>query len=248
MAIYLTGSVGQNGDNAPEDVEKVQKALRDLGYTMVGPVDGWAGPRTIKAIKMFQSAIFGLQPLGGDGRVDAEYWTHAWLNARNAPRWVKLPKKGAGFVNVEVDPKKRELHGFMTSWLKDAIVAAGAHYKRDHYDRIASSSLLTVDDVSLHSGGDKPKSGAHEVGISCDVRVPIIGYTDAAPIGRSYRDYDYDRKAARSILIALWVQKLADRDQIFFNDPELINEKLCVYKPGHDRHIHFEVTAPDLEY
>ena len=63
--VTITGSVGQGGTNRPDDVRVVQQLLLEHGYD-VGVVDGIVGPRTIAAIRAFQST-FMARP---DGRVD----------------------------------------------------------------------------------------------------------------------------------------------------------------------------------
>jgi hypothetical protein len=61
----LAGSVGAGGKNAPEDVRLVQQLLVDRGEDP-GAVDGISGPRTIAAIRAFQSRVLA----NPDGRVD----------------------------------------------------------------------------------------------------------------------------------------------------------------------------------
>jgi len=61
----LTGSVGANGRNAAVDVRLVQQLLVDRGEAP-GVVDGAIGPKTIAAIRRFQSRFLS----SPDGRVD----------------------------------------------------------------------------------------------------------------------------------------------------------------------------------
>lgn len=63
--VQLSGSVGAGGRNDPADVRIVQQLLADRGENP-GPVDGIVGPRTIAAIRSFQSRFLA-RP---DGRVD----------------------------------------------------------------------------------------------------------------------------------------------------------------------------------
>jgi hypothetical protein len=69
--IKLTGSVGRNGDNTPDDVKKVQVLLNKhaatAGFGKLS-VDGKVGTNTLKAIVVFQKAIGIKSP---DGVVDA---------------------------------------------------------------------------------------------------------------------------------------------------------------------------------
>ncbi len=66
-AQQLGGSVGQGGRNDAEDVELVQQLLADNGIDP-GAIDGVCGPKTIAAIRKFQSGFLG-HP---DGRVDPD--------------------------------------------------------------------------------------------------------------------------------------------------------------------------------
>lgn len=72
----LTASVGKNGKNKPEDVVAVQQLLNDSGGAKLD-VDGRVGPKTIRAIGVFQKQKGG--PV--DGRVDPGGKTWQALNA-----------------------------------------------------------------------------------------------------------------------------------------------------------------------
>ncbi|MEM9458978.1 MAG: T6SS effector amidase Tae4 family protein [Myxococcota bacterium] len=63
----LGGSVGRGGRNDADDVEMVQQRLADNGVDP-GAIDAVVGPKTIAAIRSFQSR-FLVQP---DGRVDPD--------------------------------------------------------------------------------------------------------------------------------------------------------------------------------
>ena len=70
----LTGPVGQGGANTPDDVVAVQSRLTRQGSSP-GPADGVCGPRTVEAIRKFQSAC-GFR---GDGLVSPA-----------GPTWLRL--------------------------------------------------------------------------------------------------------------------------------------------------------------
>jgi hypothetical protein len=63
----LSGSVGQGGKNDRDDVELVQQLLADNGIDP-GAIDGISGPKTIAAIRKFQSGFLR----SPDGRVDPD--------------------------------------------------------------------------------------------------------------------------------------------------------------------------------
>ncbi|MGW5238294.1 peptidoglycan-binding domain-containing protein [Monashia sp. NPDC004114] len=68
----IEGSVGQGGDNLERDVRTVQDLLnrQDLTPLRSLSVDGRSGPRTIEAIRHFQTRSLGIQ--SPDGRVDPD--------------------------------------------------------------------------------------------------------------------------------------------------------------------------------
>ena len=76
----LHQSVGAGATNRREDVITVQTLLKSAGFPL-GALDGVCGPKTISAIKQFQSR-FLTRP---DGRVDPF-----------GPTWLKLSSKTAG--------------------------------------------------------------------------------------------------------------------------------------------------------
>ena len=69
--IAISASVGEGGDNRPEDVRLVQAALNRVPPANGGPasamtVDGSSGPKTVEAIRRFQTH----HGLPTDGRID----------------------------------------------------------------------------------------------------------------------------------------------------------------------------------
>lgn len=81
--ITIGASVGLRGTNRPDDTRTIQNALNsvpsDQGRAAPPLVpDGKIGPKTIKAIQMFQIKHFGFK--GADGRVDPGAATIAQLN------------------------------------------------------------------------------------------------------------------------------------------------------------------------
>ena len=81
--VTLQGSVGRNGRNLSDDVRQIQKALNRVGPVNGGPViplvvDGFVGPKTIKAIEDFQRTQFPTK--FPDGRIDPGQRTVGRLN------------------------------------------------------------------------------------------------------------------------------------------------------------------------
>ena len=245
MQILLSGSVGAGGKNEADDVERVQQRLIGLGFSFVGQADGEAGSKTERTIKLFQSIKSGRSRLGGDGRIDVGGDTHSWLEAGNSPQWQSMPASGPGFVNVEAQDTS-DKHDFGTNWLADTITAAALEYSADYLSS-HTASPLTVNDASLPAGGDTPDHGGHETRPACDLRLPKIGSSGAAPGGRTVDSSDYDVDATRAILLALRAQPLCSLDRMFLNDQILIAEGLCRFATGHANHIHFEVQPPERQ-
>lgn len=110
MARTISASVGRLGSNRYDDVVTVQELLNQVPPEDGGPqpkleVDGLCGPKTTRAIQLFQRHHFGWS--GTDGRVDPEHQTLARLNEYDKPqappgttrelRIRKVGAKGAGF-------------------------------------------------------------------------------------------------------------------------------------------------------
>jgi hypothetical protein len=62
------------------------------------------------------------------GFVDASSAEFDWLRARDAPKWVKLPEAGAGYVMASGSAP----FAFATSWVLDRLQSAGRMYSMDH--------------------------------------------------------------------------------------------------------------------
>jgi len=85
----IRGSVGHKGKNIPEDVGKIQSLLNAAGATPPLAVDRSVGPKTIQAIRKFQSK-FMRNP---DGRVDPGGRTLSELNKSVRARTVPPEEK-----------------------------------------------------------------------------------------------------------------------------------------------------------
>src|SRR5205823_6427501 len=101
----LTGSVGGGGANGALDVYRVQQRLKFLGFpASTGDaleVNGQVQPQTETAIRLFQAVVSPNQIAGGQnpsadpsktssGLVGPASQDLGWLNAGNAPHWVRL--------------------------------------------------------------------------------------------------------------------------------------------------------------
>lgn len=242
VAIKLTKSVGVGVfNNNKHEVKAVKQRLRDLGYTWVGNPDSVTiDTGTVKAIKLFQSIIAGRSTVAGDGRIDVGGPTHQWLQAANAPRWVAMPfsDPSIGFINFERD-QTNDQHDFGTDWLADTVLAIAKDYQVSYRNANPGAAPFAINDISLPHGGDTPDHAGHETGLMCDVYLPR---TDGKFGGIYWWDDSYDQRATRALIKSMRKHKLIRA--VFFNDPQLIQEKLCTRVEGHDHHIHFEINLP----
>ncbi|HBY77031.1 MAG TPA: peptidoglycan-binding protein [Cyanobacteria bacterium UBA11148] len=242
IVINLTKPVGFGVvNNNLGQVKAVKERLRNLGYDWVGnPNTVTIDTGTVKAIKLFQSIIAGRSTLAGDGRIDVGGVTHRWLQAANAPRWLTMPPSDStiGFVNYELE-QTNDNHDFGTHWLADTILAIARDYQASYRNANSGAAPFAINDVSRPHGGDTPDHAGHETGLMCDVLLPR---NDGQSGGINYWDSPYDQKATRALLKSIRKQKLVRA--VFFNDPKLMGEGLCVHAAGHQHHIHFEINPP----
>lgn len=238
--VVLDGSVGANADNRPADVQRVRARLVALGFDWLGS-SSTCDDQLIAAIKLFQSITSGHQTLKGDGRVDVGKRTHAWLNAKNAPRWQLLTASGTGYENYERADTSDD-HDYGTSWLNDFIGAAGKHYQTNHRASHTGAALMSINDASKPHGGDTKDHKGHETGLDIDVRLPR---TDGTSGGITVSSSLYDRDAMRAMLQAFKAQTGCDR--VYLSDSTLVAEGLCKALGGHDNHAHVGIAAPSRQ-
>lgn len=236
--LSLGASVGLRGGNRPNDVKLVRERLVALGYNFAS---GSSINTLISAIRLFQSAISGSTFLLGDGRVDVGGRTQRFLEAANAPKWMRMPGQGVGFYNVEVLDQPDDSHDYGIDWMSNVIRAAGIHYELAHRKGRSNIAPMAINDVSLPAGGKTPDHRGHQSGNAGDVVLPRKGGKFGAT---RWTNSNYDREATEAILRALRAQPWVDKNTLYFNDPVLINQGLCRRAGGHDDHIHFEVNVP----
>jgi hypothetical protein len=246
MAITIANSVGQGGTNNPNDVLAVKTRLVELGFNFI-TANTEIEPLTIRAIKLFQAIKSGLTRLdkpGVDGRVDVGGETLKWLQAVNAPQWIRMPAGSAaeGFVNDNI-ADLADRHDFGTHWLSDTLRATAARYKADHLSAHPGAAILHINDTSLPQGGDTSAHAEHEAGLQSDIRLPRrdggVGGTTVFDLGV------YDRDAMRAMIKAFRQQPLAT--QVFLNDTALIAEGLSHHASGHENHAHFGIKPPQRQ-
>jgi|GEM_PF-6936317 len=246
VGFILSGSVGKNGDNQPNDVFKVKQRLRGLGFHWIKE-DQEVNSDTISTIKLFQSIVAGRETVGSEGKIDTigeNTPTYSWLQALNAPHWKQMPARAKGIV----DSDKKEtnvndgkvLMNWGTNWLIDTILAAGADFEDNYRKGNSNIALIHTNDLSLERGGDTKDHAGHETGLMLDIRLPRL----AGKVGGiTWRNGQlYDRATARAIIQSFSKQPLFSK--CLFNDEVLINEGLCAKAAKHDDHIHIKINPP----
>ena len=236
--LALSASVGSGGANRSSDVKLVRDRLVALGYDFAA---GSSINNLIQAIQLFQSAISGVTALRGDGRVDVGGRTQGFLQAANAPKWMRMPGQGVGFYNVEVLDQPGDSHDYGIDWISNVIRAAGIHYELAYRKNRSDVAPMAINDVSLPKGGRTPDHAGHQSGNAGDIVLPHKGGKFG---GTRWSISNYDRDATEAILKALRAQPWVDKNTLYFNDPALISKGLCRRAGGHDNHIHFEIDVP----
>lgn len=232
--LALSASVGAGGTNRANDARLVRDRLKSLGY-------GLATNNLSRAIQLFQSVISGNTTIRGDGRVDVGGKTQQFLEAANAPKWMRMPGQGVGFYNVEVLDQPGDNHDYGIDWISNVIRAAGIHYELAYRKNRSEIAPMAINDVSLPNGGRTPDHAGHQSGNAGDVVLPRKGGRFGAT---RWTSANYDRDATEAILKALRAQPWVDKNALYFNDPALISKGLCQRASGHDDHIHFEINVP----
>lgn len=133
----LSGSVGEGGDNKPEDVRIVQELLKEKGYDIA--VDGSMGPQTMRTIREFQMNAFRsadgliepnkrswrqLNEAGGESTSQGETSTGGeGSNSEpgNKPNWISIAEGELGVKEIRGkshNPRVIEYHS-TTGGFKD---------------------------------------------------------------------------------------------------------------------------------
>ena len=188
----LTQGVGEDSVSSPEDLVVLDERLNELGYleevgsdaplrahalrTFACAVSGThrfeescddgimpcqvAGVRCAKATQQ-DTCLLDVPCAGGTFVPQSE--VHQWLRSRNAPGWLELPSAGIGFERIGGVMLPR----YATSWLVDALSAAGRFFAASHPD----APPIRVTTASLSRGGLLPDAADHQSGLQLRVEV-----------------------------------------------------------------------------
>jgi hypothetical protein len=183
-------------------------------------------------IRLFQSTTRGRDSLRSvDGRIDPDGLTHRWLNALNAPRWMRVPRGSAeeGF-HCRAQVGLGDDHWWATDWLIDTVRDIAARYHEMGEDQ----QVLRVLAASPLAGGGEDEAGTRSPnGLGVELALPTsVSMTRLATVGAEA----YDRNATRRLLQAIWEQ--GSIDAVYLADPELAGEGRCQQtSKAHDRLI-----------
>jgi peptidoglycan hydrolase-like protein with peptidoglycan-binding domain len=240
----LAGPVGPKAANRKEDVLLVQARLREVGLD-VG-ADGQFGPKTERALQTYRAMLEGLDETKEEpGRIELNDVVDRAFGSAEPPRWVKMPERGAGFVNDDVDG-----YGFGSAETKAVIEEAGAAYAKDYLSAQPKAAPMGINDVSKGQGGLTPDHESHQNGLDLDVRLPRTDGTN----GSDVRWANYDREATYAMLTAFAANPRVER--VLFADAELLaraknSGQPWAYKvqdggPVHRNHLHVDVKPPKV--
>lgn len=256
--LILRGSVGSGAakkglpHNDAADVAVVRDRLVQLGYDWIGGVTTGTDADFIRTIKLFQSICAGHHKFDtGDGRVDVEGNTHRWLAAENAPGWVRIfGRSGIGWRCTSDFVESNG--GFTTTWMLDAINAAGLAYTvlllRSGVTRAVDAPPMWVRECSPRKGGKASGHGSHQTGLDVDMRLPLLPPDERKwdDLGtKGYTKPKFDRPAGQAQLEA--IKSAMNPRLVLFNDPAFIRLRLCQDDSGlktHDQHFHIRIKPP----
>jgi Ca2+-binding RTX toxin-like protein len=179
------------------DIARQQQRLEFLGFpdrngnpiSLTGQSDAatqWATSLFYNVVhynpvhpQTYRSTDAFLQSGAGALTSDPDGLTEVFINAPNAPRWVKIPDSGPGFVvNPNANPPGPQSEQWATSWASDLFETAAANWQNDRTDpskNLGTTNVLGMQGASLPQGGPhfKPSGGlvhaSHQAGMDIDI-------------------------------------------------------------------------------
>jgi len=220
----LTGSVGQGGRNAHDDVVLVQKQLNKnaqiAALTGLVPETGICDESTIRAILSFQRTVVRLG--NPDGRIDPHGRTWRMLlgeqpQATNVA-FVQLSGENGNFYLYEPNDRVWGTPSTIQT-IKNVAIALKPH-----------GFEIGVGDISFQQGGRMSPHGSHRRGVDVDIRpVRADGKHERCTI----TDPNYSRERTKLLVEAL--HALPNLKLILFNDSKIAGVR---YYEGHHNHLH----------
>jgi hypothetical protein len=220
----ITGSVGQGGRNAYDDVLLVQKMLNKNMHLLSGvtPVQesGAADQATLDAIAAFQRQI--MHSTSPDGRVDPNGRTWRVLTGEqphgSSNALVQLAEQGDNYYIYTTRDKQ-----FGTQATINSITTLAANLK-------AHGLVIAVGDISFRNGALMKPHKSHRRGNDVDIRPQR---TDRARVPVTIHDKAYDRDSTKKVVEV--VQADTNLQMILFNDTVIPG---VASADGHHNHLH----------
>ena len=220
----LSGSVGQGGRNAHDDVQLVQKQLNKNAHIVAGighvPEDGNLDDATQRAILAFQREIVRLS--APDGRVDPRGRTWRLLLG-DQPHAASV-----AFSQLTVDNGNFYLYS-----PNDRVWGTPSALQsiRNLAENLrAHNIVIGVGDISFSHGGRMPPHGSHRRGVDIDIRPQR---TDGAHSPVSITDPHYSHENTKTVVET--VQRDDNLELILFNDRKIAGVR---FYEGHHNHLH----------
>jgi hypothetical protein len=110
--------------------------------------------------------------------------------------------------------------------------------------RSRAAGVVAIGDISFEHGGDINLHQTHEDGLDIDIALIRLDGRQCSNPGISYTSGQYDRADTRRLLQAIRDSLGGHLKLIYFNDPQMINERLSQRFANHDDHIHVRLCEP----
>lgn len=209
------------------EVKELQSLLDKKGFSP-GPIDGIFGPRTESAVKRYQQS----EGLVVDGIVGPKTWGRLDPDGHNDVEEIEedtlvdalLPKVGLGYISQQPDSDR-----FGRRSTIDALVSLGRDWHKLHND----APRIRIGDISRKGGGPFPPHVSHRTGLDVDIG---LMRSDGKESGTDIFQTNYSRPLTRELI--QMISRTGSIKLIFFNDNQLVSEKLVNEEKGHDDHLH----------
>jgi Putative peptidoglycan binding domain len=140
-----------------------------------------------------------------------------------------VPESGIGFrTNNRTDNSH-----FATQVVHDLLIKIAGMWHDQQPD-----NPISIGQISHRGGGEFPPHKQHKLGIEADMR-PLS--KDGQDLHLTFESPEYNRDLTREFVSFL--RSHAKMHQIFFNDPQLMEESLTSHAAGHDNHLHLWFEA-----
>lgn len=227
----ISGSVGQGGRNAYDDVLLVQKMLNKNIHLLAPltrlPEDGNLDVRTQEAITLFQRRVVRLG--SPDGRVDPNGRTWSMLTGdqshSSTASFVQLP--GGDSPGYYIYTATEKVYGTAATIQSIKSLAVNA--------KAALGVEIGIGDISYANGGKMPPHASHRRGVDVDVR-PLRDDGGHSPV--TINDDAYSRERTKKLVEI--VRDDPNLKSILFNDNAIAG--VTFYK-GHHNHLHMRFKA-----